>query len=126
MCRFLDFALRAPLEMTRGKRVERSELPIKTNSMYNTYYVYFLTSSNNSALYIGVTNDLKRRIEEHRSGLIPGYTQKYNCHKLVYFEEYSDVNEAISREKQLKKWSRSKKNDLVNKINPEWKELLAH
>ena len=94
--------------------------------MYNTYYVYFLTSSNNSALYIGVTNDLERRIEEHRSGLIPGYTQKYNCHKLVYFEEYSDVNEAISREKQLKKWSRSKKNDLVNKINPEWKELLAH
>ena len=94
--------------------------------MYNTYYVYFLTSSNNSALYIGVTNDLERRIEEHRSGLIPGYTQKYNCHKLVYFEEYSDVNEAISREKQLKKWSRSKKNDLVNKINPEWNELLAH
>ena len=106
--------------------MERSVLPIKINSMYNTYYVYFLTSSNNSALYIGVTNDLERRIEEHRTGLIPGYTQKYNCHKLVYFEEYSDVNEAISRGKQLKKWSRSKKNDLVNKTNPEWKELLAH
>ncbi|MGN1210538.1 MAG: GIY-YIG nuclease family protein [Candidatus Cryptobacteroides sp.] len=91
--------------------------------MYNTYYIYFLTSSNNSALYIGVTNDLERRIEEHRSGLIPGFTQKYNCHKLVYYEQYSDVNEAIAREKQLKKWSRSKNNGLVEKTNPEWKEL---
>ncbi|MGN0195541.1 MAG: GIY-YIG nuclease family protein [Candidatus Cryptobacteroides sp.] len=93
--------------------------------MYNTYYIYFLTSSNNNALYIGVTNDLERRIEEHRSGLIPGFTQKYNCHKLVYYEQYSDVNEAIAREKQLKKWSRSKKNGLVEKTNPEWKELYA-
>ena len=91
--------------------------------MYKTYYIYFLSSSNNSALYIGVTNDLERRIEEHRSGLIPGFTQKYNCHKLVYYEQYSDVNEAIAREKQLKKWSRSKKNGLVEKTNPEWKEL---
>ena len=91
--------------------------------MYKTYCIYFLSSSNNSALYIGVTNDLERRIEEHRSGLIPGFTQKYNCHKLVYYEQYSDVNEAIAREKQLKKWSRSKKNGLVEKTNPEWKEL---
>ncbi|MGM9736215.1 MAG: GIY-YIG nuclease family protein [Candidatus Cryptobacteroides sp.] len=91
--------------------------------MYKTYYIYFLSSSNNNTLYIGVTNNLERRIEEHRSGLIPGFTQKYNCHKLVYYEEYSDVNEAIAREKQLKKWSRSKKNELVDIANPEWKDL---
>ena len=92
--------------------------------MYNKYYTYILSSNNNSALYIGVTNDLERRLNEHRSGLIPGFTQKYHCEKLVYFEEYSDINQAIEREKQLKHWSRSKKDWLIDSVNPERKDLL--
>ena len=91
------------------------------------YYIYILTTKNNSALYIGVTNDLKRRIYEHKEALVEGFTKKYHVHKLVYFEEYSDVNAAIAREKQLKRWIRSKKNELVESKNPlwqDWSELL--
>ena len=72
------------------------------------YYVYILTNFNNKVLYIGVTNDLNRRIYEHKNKLIDGFTKKYNVNKLVYYEEYKDVNEAISREKQLKGWKRQK------------------
>ena len=92
--------------------------------MYNKYYTYILSSNNNSTLYIGVTNDLERRVSEHRSGLIPGFTQKYLCHKLVYFEEYSDIHQAIEREKQLKHWSRAKKDWLIDTVNPERNDLL--
>ena len=92
--------------------------------MYNKYYTYILSSKNNSTLYIGVTNDLERRLNEHRSGLIPGFTQKYHCEKLVYFEEYSDINQAIEREKQLKHWSRFKKDWLIDSVNPERKDFL--
>ena len=92
--------------------------------MYNQYYVYILSNTNNTTLYIGVTNDLERRVQEHRSGLIPGFTKKYNCHKLVYYEVFSDINQAIDREKQLKKWSRIKKDNLINTINSERKDLL--
>jgi putative endonuclease len=88
-----------------------------------SYYVYLLSNWNNKVLYIGVTNDLERRIYEHRQKLIAGYTEKYNVNKLVYYEETSDVIAAISREKQLKKWRRDKKNALVNGLNPEWKDL---
>ena len=88
------------------------------------YYVYILTNKNNRVLYIGVTNALQRRIYEHRSELIDGFTKKYHLSKLIYFEEYSDVNEAILREKQLKSWSRAKKNSLVLNSNPELKDLL--
>ena len=82
--------------------------------MYKSYYVYFMTSANHKTLYVGVTNDLERRVREHRAGLISGFTQKYHCDKLVYYEVYSDVNDAISREKQLKRWSRKKKDELIN------------
>jgi putative endonuclease len=92
--------------------------------MYNKYYVYIISNKVNTTLYIGVTYDLERRVEEHRSGLIPGFTQKYLCHKLVYYEEYSDINQAIDREKQLKKWSRSKKDWLIDSVNPLRKDLL--
>lgn len=92
--------------------------------MYNTYYIYMLTSRNNTALYTGVTNDLVRRLQEHREGKVPGYTQKYCCRKLVYYEEYSDINQAIAREKQIKGFRREKKNELINSKNPEWKELF--
>ena len=88
------------------------------------YYVYILTNKNNSVLYIGVTNDLQRRVYEHKSELIDGFTKRYHLSKLIYFEEYSDVNEAISREKQLKSWSRTKKNSLVLNSNPKLKDLL--
>ena len=89
------------------------------------YYVYLLSNWNDKVLYIGVTNNLERRIVEHRQKLVPGFTEKYNVNKLVYFEQTNDVISAISREKQLKKWRREKKNALVNSVNPTWKDLSA-
>ena len=91
--------------------------------MYNTYYTYIMSSPNNSTLYIGVTNDIERRVIEHRSGSIPGFSQKYNCCKLVYYEEYSDINQAIEREKKLKKWRREKKEWLIKTLNPDLMDL---
>lgn len=84
------------------------------------YYVYILTSKENTALYVGVTNDLRRRLIEHKNELADGFTKRYHLHKLVYYEEYSEINDAISREKQLKGWSRRKKNALIEKRNPDW------
>ena len=89
------------------------------------YYVYFLTNWDDSVMYIGVTSDLPRRLYEHRNGLADGFSRKYNTHKLVYYESITDVYSAISREKQLKKWSRTKKNALVQKMNPQWVDLSA-
>ena len=83
----------------------------------NQYYTYILANRSDTTLYIGVTNDIERRVAEHRSGTIPGFTQKYKCHKLVYFESFSDVEQAIAREKQLKKWSRAKKDALIDTMN---------
>ena len=79
----------------------------------NTYYVYILANQFNSVLYTGVTNNLERRIHEHQSGLIEGFTQRYRVHKLVYYESCQDIKDAITREKQLKKWNRSKKEELI-------------
>ena len=87
-------------------------------------FVYILTSYNGNAMYIGVTNDLVRRVYEHKSGMIEGFIKQYRAHKLVYFEQFEDVHAALEREKQLKKWSRAKKNGLVETANPEWKEIL--
>jgi putative endonuclease len=91
--------------------------------MEKTYYVYLLTNWNNQVMYIGVTNNLERRIYEHRNKLVDGFAKKYNVEKLVYFETASDVLAAIEREKQIKKWRREKKNQLVIEMNPEWKDL---
>ena len=91
--------------------------------MSKDYYVYVLTNENNNVMYIGITNDLKRRVYEHKSNTIEGFTKKYHVHKLVYYEITTDVNSAIAREKQLKKWKRAKKNALVETLNPKWKEL---
>jgi putative endonuclease len=88
----------------------------------NNYYVYIMTN-NSKTLYTGMTNDLTRRVYEHKQKLIPGFTQKYNITKLVYFEETSDVNAAILREKQIKGWLREKKITLIESMNPEWKDL---
>ena len=88
-----------------------------------SYYVYLLTNQNDKVIYVGMTNNLARRIYEHRHQLIAGFTSKYHVHKLVYFEETSDVLAAITREKQIKKWRREKKNALVEIMNPEWSDL---
>jgi putative endonuclease len=87
------------------------------------YYVYLLTNWNNKVIYIGVTNDLHRRVYEHKNKLFEGFSKKYNLSKLVYFEETCDINAAIAREKEIKKWRREKKDKLIEQINPEWKDL---
>jgi putative endonuclease len=89
------------------------------------YFVYILTNKINTVLYVGITNDLIRRIYEHKNELVKGFTQKYNLHKLVYFEEFSDPESAILREKQIKAGSRKKKLDLIVKNNPEFKDLYT-
>jgi putative endonuclease len=82
-----------------------------------------MTNAHNTVLYTGVTNDLARRVHEHKNGLGSVFVKKYNVHKLVYFEQGNDVNAAIAREKQIKGGSRKKKIDLINKMNPAWKDL---
>ena len=89
------------------------------------YYVYILTNKTDKVMYIGVTNDLRRRLCEHKNEQIEGFTKRYHVHKLVYYEEYHEVNDAIAREKQLKGWNREKKNALVATKNPnfdDWSE----
>jgi len=90
---------------------------------FKIYYVYILASKRNGTLYIGITNNLKRRIFEHKSKHVKGFTKKYNVNQLVYFEQHTDVREALTREKRLKKWNRSWKLELIEKANPEWKDL---
>lgn len=87
------------------------------------YYIYILTNQSDTVMYIGVTNDLKRRIYEYRSGLVEGFTKRYHVHKLVYYETFRNINNAIKREKQLKGWVREKKNRLVETANPRWNDL---
>ena len=87
------------------------------------YYVYILTNWNNTVMYVGVTNELVRRVYEHKNKIYEGFTKKYNLNKLVYFELFFDINEAIKREKEIKKWRREKKNTLVESTNPEWSDL---
>uniref|UniRef100_UPI003217DA5B GIY-YIG nuclease family protein n=1 Tax=uncultured Draconibacterium sp. TaxID=1573823 RepID=UPI003217DA5B len=89
---------------------------------YN-YFVYVVTNKNKTVLYIGVTNDLQRRVYEHENGLLPGFTKKYNCHFLIYYEHFQNIDDAIAREKEIKKWRREKKENLINDINPDWKFL---
>ena len=84
----------------------------------NNYYVYIITNSTNTTLYIGVTNNLPRRIYEHKNKLVDGFTKKYNINKLIYFEQTNDITQAIAREKQLKHWNRNKKDNLIKSINP--------
>ena len=83
-----------------------------------------MTNKNNTVVYIGMTSDLSKRVIEHKTKTHKGFTSKYNCDKLVYFEEFSDINQAIAREKQLKAGSRNQKDSLINTINPEWKDLF--
>jgi len=87
------------------------------------YYVYILASKKNGTLYIGVTNDLLKRVYEHKNNLIGGFTRKYRVHNLVYHEAYSSIYDAIAREKRMKKWERNWKIELIKKANPEWEDL---
>ena len=89
----------------------------------NYYFVYILASKKNGVLYIGVTNNLKRRIYEHKHDLIKEFTKNYKVHTLVYFETHNDIKYAIVREKKLKKWNRQWKLDLIEKENPDWEDL---
>ncbi|MER3447656.1 MAG: GIY-YIG nuclease [Candidatus Dadabacteria bacterium] len=88
-----------------------------------TYYVYIMASKENGTLYIGLTNNLLRRVYEHKNDLVKGFTEKYSIHKLVYYEQTNDIHSAIEREKRLKKWNRQWKIDLIEKFNPTWKDL---
>ena len=92
----------------------------KTN---HQYYLYIFTNQKNGTLYIGVTNDLERRMFEHKRKLIEGFTKKYGLDKLVYFETYQFVNDAIKREKNMKKWKRQWKINLIEEDNPKWDDL---
>ena len=89
-------------------------------------YIYMLTDENNGVLYTGVTNNLERRMYEHRSGEWDGYTKRYGLHKLVYCEQWNRIEDAIHREKQLKGWTRAKKNALIATLNPNWEELMPY
>jgi len=87
------------------------------------YYVYILSNWNNQVIYTGITNNLERRLYEHKNQLIDGFTKKYNVDKLVYFEQTTDIKNALEREKQIKGLRREKKNNLINTINPDWNDL---
>ena len=91
--------------------------------MPKNYYTYILASKRNGTLYVGVTSDLVRRVCEHKNHMIKGFTERYNVNMLVYFEQTADIREALQREKQLKKWNRKWKLELIEKFNPEWGDL---
>lgn len=89
------------------------------------YFVYILASQINGTIYIGITNDLQRRVWEHKEGKVHGFTKKYGVDQLVYFEEFGEVDEAIQREKRLKKWKRAWKIRLIHEKNPSWRDLSS-
>ena len=88
------------------------------------YYVYILASTRNGTLYVGVTSNLVKRVFEHKNNLVEAFTKKYSVHQLVYFEQTDDINSAIAREKQIKKWRREWKIELIEEKNREWKDLF--
>jgi putative endonuclease len=90
-----------------------------------TGYVYILASKFNGTLYVGVTSDLLRRVYEHKNDLVDGFTKKYGVHDLVYYEDCGNIEAAITREKQIKGWRRMYKTNVINKFNPEWRDLYA-
>ena len=108
------------MQRQQTRHPERSEGSI----FMKQYFVYMLTNKTNSVLYIGITNDIIRRMYEHKNKLVPGFTAKYNLNKLVYYEIFDNSKAAIIREKELKGWKREKKNDLVESKNLEWNEII--
>ena len=116
ICHFDQGAVRR-VEKSRRSRI------YNINNMTN-YYVYIMTNYTNTVLYIGVTNDIVRRVNEHRYKKDDGFAEKYKAYKLVYMEQSVSIEDAIRREKQLKKWSRKKKEDLISSLNPQWNDLM--
>ena len=91
--------------------------------MHEQSYIYIMTNFRNTTLYIGVTNNLIRRVYEHKNKMIDGFTKRYNLNKVIYYEIFNDIKTAIEREKQLKNFSRQKKIDLIKSMNPDWNDL---
>lgn len=111
--------------MTIGGETLRLTIGVHLGGLMRLYYVYIVTNRPYGVLYTGMTNDLELRVYQHREKLVPGFTSRYDCRKLVYFEETDDVAEAITREKQIKGWLRSKKIALIESMNSEWEDLAA-
>jgi putative endonuclease len=105
---------------SEARNLSAGKLPVMRE---HQYFVYILTNWNNRVMYVGMTNNLARRLHEHRTHAVKGFTEKYNVHKLVYFEETTDVHSAMAREREIKKWRREKKNALVIQANLEWLDL---
>ena len=112
----------ASLEQKITKQIGKKHIDWSLSGMA---YIYIMTNVSKTVLYIGVTNNLHRRYKEHFSGINEGFTKRYRLHSLVYYEQYDDIKEAILREKQLKKWSREKKEHLVRTLNPDWQNLFS-
>ncbi|MBQ8493576.1 MAG: GIY-YIG nuclease family protein [Alistipes sp.] len=89
------------------------------------YYVYIMGNASRTSVYTGVTNNLQRRVQEHKAGIVPGFTSRYKCNRLLYYEDYQDIRTAISREKQIKGWTRAKKENLIATMNPDYVDLMA-
>jgi len=94
--------------------------------MNKQYYIYIMTNKGNTLLYTGVTNDLKKRVYEHKEKLVDGFTKKYNINKLIYYEAFDNASSAITREKKIKGGSRQKKVNLIRSLNPEWEDLYDY
>ncbi len=92
---------------------------------HKQYFVYMMTNYRQTVLYTGVSNSLERRVWQHKHGTFEGFTKRYKCDRLVHYEEYGEIDQAIAREKQIKGWTRAKKNALVAATNPEWRDLAA-
>ncbi len=110
-------------DLRRSEAPRISEKP-RRSSKLRSYFVYILTNKPHGVLYVGITNDLERRVHEHRLGKGSAFCKKYNLHRLVYADEFSDVNEAIAAEKRIKKWRRAWKDQIIEERNPEWHDLM--
>ena len=123
--------MRLPVKPAMTYQTARNDLSVmpgltghlNPKTMQKKAYIYFMTNQTNKVLYTGVTNSLKRRVTEHFEGRGSVFTSKYNCNKLVYFEQFPSIEQAIAREKQIKHFKREWKNQLVETINPKWKDL---
>jgi putative endonuclease len=124
LCRVHGHDAARPAVMPAKAGIQYSEAS-RSMSAERQYYVYMLASRIGGTLYIGVTNDLVRRVYEHREKFVAGFTKKYDVAKLVYYEAHSDVEAAITREKQMKKWNRAWKIGLIEESNPNWDDLYA-
>jgi putative endonuclease len=119
-CRFRDGLVVIPSEV-EGSRDESENLAMR----YQNYFVYILTNQRHTVLYIGVTDDLGRRLWEHGASRRSHFARQYNAEKLIHFEAFPDPRSAIAREKQLKRWQRNKKEALIAESNPEWRDLVS-